>query len=381
MTEIYLDNAATTRPYAEVCQVVQHAMAEGFGNTASLHYRGVEAERQVTVARQHIRQLVGTSGWDVLFTSGGTEANNLAVRSSCPRGKRNVILTSSVEHASVIDTATRLSETRGCILHVVGAGESGVVNPGEFAALVSAETALVTIIHVANEMGTVQPVNEIARAVRRIAPRCRVHVDAVQAAAQLPRLDYGREVDSVTISGHKIHGPQGVGALLFRTNSSVKPLFCGGDQQRGMRPGTLNLPGIAGMGEAARITLERRESGSQSMYRHLETFRQLVCTRTIRQLGDNHHRAPGMLILAIENIKSEVLLHTLEKYGVLASAGSACHSTRTAPPQCLVDAGLRREDGVLRISLNYEITPAELATAATRIHTAIEEVRKGKAGQ
>ncbi|MBN2715681.1 MAG: aminotransferase class V-fold PLP-dependent enzyme, partial [Deltaproteobacteria bacterium] len=236
--EIYLDNAATTRPYAAVCEVMLTALTDGFGNTASMHRRGVDAERQTAVARDHIRQLVGTSGWDVLFTSGGTEANNLAIRTSCPRGKRNVILTTSVEHASVADTADRL-RAQGCVVRVVSAGAEGVVTPAQFAAAAHEDTALVSVIHVANEMGTVQPVNEIAKAVKRVAPRCKVHVDAVQAAAQLPRLDYGPEVDMVTISGHKIHGPQGVGVLLFRSNSRIKPLFCGGDQQRGMRPGTM----------------------------------------------------------------------------------------------------------------------------------------------
>ncbi|MBN2530971.1 MAG: cysteine desulfurase [Deltaproteobacteria bacterium] len=379
MTEIYLDNAATTRPYPKVCNVVLSAMQDGFGNTASLHRRGVMAERQVAIARQHIRQLIGTSNWDVLFTSGGTEANNLAIRSCCPRGRRNVIITSTVEHASVADTAAAMTQ-QGCTVHTIDAGNTGVLQASQFAALASTDTALVSIIHVANEMGTVQPVNEIAKAVRKVAPRCKVHVDAVQAAAQLPRLDYCKEIDFVTISSHKIHGPQGVGALLFRTGSAVKPLLNGGDQQRGMRPGTLNLPGIAGMGEAARLTVQHRSVGTRTMQQRMDTFRQLILRDDIRQLGDNDSRAPGMLILAVDNVKSEVLLHTLEKYNVLASAGSACHSTRTTPPRCLVDAGLRPGDGVVRLSIEYQTTDEELARAAEIFKTAVSEVRQGKAG-
>lgn len=379
MTEIYLDNAATTRPYDEVCHVMRNVLGDNYGNTASLHKRGVHAERRVGIAKQFIKQLVGTSDWDVLFTSGGTEANNLAIRTNCPKGKRNTVITTQVEHASVMDTATMLSQ-QGCMLQVVCAGKTGVVTPKEFVALAGKTTALVSVIHVANEMGTIQPVNAIAKAVKRIAPRAKVHVDAVQAAAQLERLDYCKEIDMVTLSGHKIHGPQGVGALLFRTGTAVKPLFCGGDQQRGMRPGTLNLPGIVGMGEAARITIKARQKGVPQMTTRMTQFKKQILGDAVRQLGDDTQRAPGMLVVAVKNIKSEVLLHTLEKYHLLASAGSACHSTRTAPPKCLVDAGLSPTDGVVRFSLNYHTTEAELNSAAKIFKKSIAEVQQGKAG-
>ncbi|MBN2344504.1 MAG: cysteine desulfurase [Deltaproteobacteria bacterium] len=379
MTEIYLDNAATTKPYVEVRDVMLRVMTDDFGNASSLHRRGAQAERAVAIARQHIKTLVGTSDWDVLFTSGGTEANNLAVHTYCPKGKRNAVITSGMEHASVIDTA-RLLAGRGCTLHVIGGGATGAVSPKAFAEKAGKDTALVSVIHVANEMGTVQPVNEIARAVKRIAPRVKVHVDAVQAAVQLTRLDYCREVDSVTISGHKIHGPQGVGALLFRTGGAIKPLFCGGDQQKGMRPGTLNLPAIVGMGEAARITAEKRQAGVLAMHQRMTEFAARICGDEVYPLGDAAHRAAGMLVVGVTNVKSEVLLHTLEKYNVLASAGSACHSTRTAPPRCLVEAGLKPEDGVVRFSIQYETSEEELSQAASIFQSALSEVRQGRAG-
>lgn len=379
MNEIYLDNAATTRPYSEVCDVMMEIFQNNFGNTSSLHKRGVAAERQVAMAKQQIRQLIGTSDWDMLFTSGGTEANNLAIRTCCPRGKRNHLIVSQVEHASVIDTAGLLV-TQGCNLDVVSGGPSGVVSPNDFAKSVCKQTALVSVIHIANEMGTVQPVNEIAQAVKRLAPRVKIHVDATQAAAQLPRLDYCKEVDMVTISGHKIHGPQGIGALLFRTGSAIKPLFCGGDQQRGMRPGTLNLPGIVGLGEAARITVQMRQEAVVAMQHRMDAFREQIIGDDIYQLGDNHYRAAGMLVIGIRNINSEVLLHTLEKYNVLASAGSACHATRAKPPKCVVDAGLKSGDGVVRFSIEYQTSKEALRQAANILKTAILEVRQGRAG-
>ena len=239
----------------------------------------------------------------------------------------------------------------------LSAGSSGVVDPDDFAAAVDETTALVSLVHVASEMGTTQPVEQVARLVKRAAPRCRVHVDAVQAAAQLGVLDYSAAVDMVSISAHKIHGPQGVGALLLRPGVVPRQLICGDDQQEGIRPGTFNLPGIVGFGVAAAMTAEHGQEMVERM------------------------ASQGMVVLAVEGVRSQVLLHALEMRGVLASSGSACHSRRTRPPRCLVDAGLGSREGAVRFSLGPDTKDAQIDAAAAAMVDSVISVREGRAGR
>ncbi len=377
--EIYLDNAATTKPWSQVREAVTNAMDSGFGNASSLHKRGLDAARQIAQAADHVRDLAGSREWMVVFTSGGSESITTAVLGTVPRGKRDTVITSTVEHAAVQD-ACKLVEQRGGRAVELSAGAGGVVDPDDFAATADERTALVSLVHVASEMGTVQPVEQIARLVKRAAPRCRVHVDAVQAAAQLDILDYSGAVDMVSISAHKIHGPQGVGALLLRPNVVPRQLMCGGDQQEGVRPGTLNLPGIVGFGVAAALTKERRQKTVARMASQTqELIRRVVGEVSgVRLLGDRQARAPGLVVLAVEGVRSQVLLHALEMRGVLASSSSACHSTRTRPPRCLTDAGLRSSEGVVRFSLGPDTSDAQIETAAAAMVQSVITIREGR---
>jgi cysteine desulfurase len=231
-------------------------------------------------------------------------------------------------------------------------------------------------------MGTIQPVAEIAARVKAKAPRCRVHVDAVQAAAQCASLDYPLAVDMVSISAHKLHGPQGVGALLLRPDVVVRPLFAGGDQQDGMRPGTLNYPGIAGLGAAARTVVSRRCAAVPVMASLGERLSAGMCGAAagVRPLGAPASRASGIVVLAVEGVRPEVLLHALEMRGVLASSGAACHARRSEPPRCLRDAGLRSSEGSIRFSLSYDTTADEVERAIGAFAAAVETVRAGRAG-
>jgi cysteine desulfurase len=378
--EIYLDNAATTRPWPEVRSAMLRAMDEAFGNASSRHSRGLHAAREIEQATDRILTLVGSGNWKIVFTSGGTESNNLAVAGTVPRGPRTRIITSSVEHASVAKaSAAAAPGATGCI--VVSAGRSGVVDAKAFAAAVTDNVALVTLTGAANEMGTVQPVNEVATHVKARNDRLRMHVDAVQAAAQIERLDFSNAVDMVSLSAHKIHGPQGIGALLLRPGISLRPSFFGGDQQNGLRPGTLNLPGIVGFGVAAELTALRREIGVTQMRVLSEKLITGICedSRT-RLLGAKEHRASGLAVVAVKEIPSEVLLHVLELQGVIASAGSACHASRSAPPACLTDAGLRADEGTLRFSLSFDTTPSEIDCAIRAFHEAVKAIRAGHTG-
>ncbi len=378
--EIYLDNAATTRPWPEVNEAVLRAMRDGFGNASSLHRRGLAAARVVRGAADAVRAAVGGGQWNVIFTSGGSEADAWAILGSAPRGKRDGIVFSGVEHSAVEESALRLA-TAGCRVVRVKAGPGGVVDPGELAAAVDERTAVVALAHVASEMGTVQPVTEAARRVAAAAPHALFHVDAVQALAQLERLDYPRDVGSVALSAHKIHGPQGIGALLLRPDVRPRPLLAGGDQQDGLRPGTLNLPGITGFAEAITLLAARRADGIRRMRAlALELAGLLVSGAPgVRLLGDPAARAPGILVVAVARAKSEVLLHALEQRGVLASAGSACHSTRREPPRALVEAGLGRDEAALRFSLSFDTTADEIERTGAAFGEALASVRRGVA--
>ncbi|MCP4603086.1 MAG: cysteine desulfurase [Proteobacteria bacterium] len=381
MTEIYLDNAATTQPLPEVVEAINQAMGSDFGNASSLHRRGLAASHQITEAKKAIQDVVGSMPWEVVFTSSGTESDSMAVLGSVPRGKRNRVVTSTVEHAAVTEACKRATERGGCFLEI-GAGLSGTVDPAAMAAAVDEKTALVSIIHVANEIGTIQPVADIARLVKARAPDCLVHVDAVQALAHLPGLDYPPEVDMVSISAHKIHGPQGIAALLLRPGVKPRPLICGGDQQEGLRPGTLNLPGIVGFGVAIRLLGIRRKEIVDRMGSLTDRLVEELTSRVqgVRPLGDPACRAPGIAVLAVDRVPSEVLLHALEMRGVLASSGSACHSTRSEPPRSLRDAGLRADQGAVRLSLSSETTRDEIERAIVAFIEAVEAVRSGRAG-
>jgi cysteine desulfurase len=381
-SEIYLDNAATARPWPGAIAAVCAALGDDFGNASSLHRRGVAAARAIAGASEAVAALVGGGEWKVVFTSGGSEADATAVLGTVPRGRRDTIVTSTVEHAAVEEAGRRLAAAGA--RHVeIGAGASGVVDPAAVLAAVDERTALVSITHVANEMGTVQPVAEIAARVKAKAPRCRVHVDAVQAAAQCGRLDYPPAVDMVSISAHKLHGPQGVGALLLRPDVTVRPLFAGGDQQGGMRPGTLNHPGIAGLGAAAREVASRRGAAVPAMAALGTRLSSGMCGAApgVRPLGAAGSRAPGIVVLAIEGVRAEVLLHALEMRGVLASSGAACHARSVEPPRCLRDAGLRGGEGSVRFSLSYDTTADEVERAVVAFAAAVAAVRSGRAGE
>ncbi|HUT79223.1 MAG TPA: aminotransferase class V-fold PLP-dependent enzyme [Polyangia bacterium] len=380
--EIYLDNAATTRPWPEVVEAVRSAMGEGFGNASSPHRRGLAAARLVRRAVDEIRAAVGGGDWNVVFTSGGSEADGFALLGSAPRGKRDAVVYSGVEHAAVEETAAHLAVT-GCRAVRVAAGYGGVVDPGELAAAADERTAVVALTHVANELGTVQPVAEAARQVAAASPRALFHVDAVQALAQLERLDYPREVGSVALSAHKIHGPQGIGALLLRPTVRPRPLLLGGGQQDGLRSGTLNVPGIAGFGVAASLLTARRAEGVRRMRALADELAGcLVSAATgVRLLGDPAARAPGILVIAVGSVESEVLLHALVERGVLASAGAACHSTRKDPPRSVVEAGLGRDEGVLRLSLSFDTTGDEIQRAAAAFTAALASLRRPATGR
>jgi cysteine desulfurase len=380
--EIYLDNAATARPWPEVIEAVAQTMGGALGNPSSSHRPGLAAARAFDDSRAAVAQAVGSGPWKVVFTSGGSESITTAVLGSAPRGKRRRVVTTSLDHPATLGACALLAE-QGCEIVQVPAERGGVVDVQTLVDQVNEQTCLVSFTALANEVGTVQETARIAEQVKARAPRCRIHVDAVQAFAQLATLDLPPAVDMVSVSAHKVHGPQGVGALLLRPEVKPRALICGGGQQEGVRPGTPNVAGVVGFARAARIMSDRQRAGAAQMSALSE---KMIARLTgelsgVRLLGDPGHRAPGMVVLAVSGVKGEVLLHALEMRGVIASSSSACHSGSGAPSASLAQAGLEDDEGPIRLSLSIDTSPDEIETAGDRFSEALAAVRTGRTGE
>jgi len=378
--EIYLDNAATTRPDPAVVAAMTSALTEGYGNPSSIHGKGVEAERRVAEARAQVAALLGVPPAAVLFTSGGTEANNLAIKGAARayRNRGRHLIGTAVEHSSVLE-ALRTLEAEGFALTVLPVDRGGRIDPDEVRRALRPDTLLVSVMAVNNEVGTVQPVAEIARIVRDARGGARLplfHVDAVQALGRVPIS--AAEIDLLTVSAHKVHGPKGAGALVVREGVRLEPLLHGGEQQRGVRPGTENVPGIVGFGQAA---ARLREEGPAAAA-HLQRLR----ARLVERLGDiaglaintpAEGAAPHILNVRLAGVRGETLVHRLEMEGIYVSTGSACHSRDPRPSHVLVAMGLSREEALssIRISLARTTTLEEIEAAADALARAVADLR------
>ncbi len=371
--EVYLDNGATTRVDERVAELAMEAMLVAWGNPSSAHKLGVEAARRVAQARERVAQALGGAAAEVTFTSGGTEANAIVLGGVAARAKHIVV--SAFEHPSVADAAKALAE-RGVEVTVVAPASNGVVSPDAFAAAVRAETALVACMWVQNEIGTVQPVDAIARAVKARAPRCHVHVDGVQALGKLA-VDVGDAAfDSLALSAHKIHGPKGVGALWLRKNVKLRPLVYGGGQERGLRPGTEGVPGIVALGLACELAVAARAEAAPRMEAQREQLWRAIAAAhpTARRNGEPAESAPHILSVGFGGVPAEPLLHALEAEGVYVSAGSACHAKDKKPSATLRAIGVPDDTGVIRLSLSRFTTDDEIARAAVAVIACVRKL-------
>jgi cysteine desulfurase len=373
VSEVYLDNGATTRVDERVAEAALQAMLTGYGNPSSAHRLGAAAARLLATARAQVATALGGEPAEVTFTSGGTEANALALHGAAGRAKHVVI--SGFEHPSVADAAKALA-TRGVEVTVVAPSPSGVVSPDAFAAAVRAETALAACLWVQNEIGTVQPVEAIARAVKARAPRCHVHVDAVQALGKLPIDVAAAPFDSLALSAHKIHGPKGVGALWLRRGAKLRPLVHGGGQERGLRPGTEGMPGIVALGLAAELAAAARVEAAPRMARLRERLWSVIATAlpTARRNGDAAAAAPHILSIGLPGVPAEPLLHALEAEDVYVSAGSACHAKDNKPSPTLRAIGVPSSIGVIRLSLSRLTTDEEIERAARAVIACVQKL-------
>jgi len=383
----YLDNAASTRPAAEVLALMAEVAGRHFANPSSAHGAGAAAARLLDQARRDTATALRAAPEEIVFTGGGTEANALALIGAAARARGRHLVVTAIEHASVLRTAERLAaqaaaDKSAFELTVVPVGAGGVVSAADVAAAVRPDTAVVAVMLVNNELGTVQPVAEIAQAIARLAAtparRPHLHVDAVQAFGFVPFRPSGLGADSVAISGHKLHGPKGTGALWLRPGARVAGLWDGGGQERGLRSGTENLPGIAGLARAATLAAQSSTAGVPDRVRALrETFeaqaRALV--PGLQPTVSGATLAPHISSLRMPGLPAEPLLHALDARGVTASAGSACASKSQGPSHVLKAIGVSDDDAVLRFSLSRETTAAELEHAATALAQAVAEIK------
>lgn len=362
MEQVYFDNSATTKPHKQVIDEVALCMERYFANPSSAHRLGLEAEKKLNAARTEVAKLLSCSPKEIAFTSGGSEANNTAILGTVSKGEH--IITSKIEHPSIIRLLESM-RTSGYEVTYLDVDENGLVKQEQLEAAIKENTRLVTVMHVNNEVGSIQPVSDIARIVKSRSRKARVHVDAVQSAGKLELNVGASDIDLLSISAHKLHGPKGTGALYIRNGLVLKPLIAGGGQERGIRSGTENLPGIAGFGVAAAMALENREEKAEQVYRikkrFIERMADIEDVRINSPLDGSH--IDNILNISFGGIRGEVLLHALEDYRIYVSTGSACSSKQTGHSNYVLPAlGLARcnVEGAIRFSFSYMNTEEEV---------------------
>ena len=379
----YLDHAATTPLDPEVRAAVLPWLGELFGNPSSAHGYGRRARAAVDEARDRVAVAAGCASREVILTSGGTEADNLALRGvlerwGAERGRHLVV--SAVEHEAVLATARGLAEAGRSDLTVVDCDRQGRIDPAAVAAAVRPDTVLVSVMLANNEVGTVQDVPAIAAAVRARNSRTLVHTDAVQALGRLPLGLDALGVDLLSLSAHKAYGPQGVGALVARHGVFPAAQITGGGQERERRSGTENVAGVVGFGAAAELAGRRQETDAAELSRLAGWLTDLL-VETIPELeptGDPAVRLPGLCSFVVRECRSELLLAVLDELGVCASAGSACSSGAPVPSHVLDAMGFGDLAGsALRLSLGRSTTGADVQAAAERVQIAVSRVRQG----
>lgn len=380
MREVYLDNSATTPVLPEVVAVMHRIHTGTYGNPSSLHRMGVEAEKIKRRARRTLADACSVKESEIYFASGGTEANNLAVIGAARRLRRRGLhlIATQVEHPSVL-YAYRLLEREGFMLTYLPVDGDGVVSPAVVADAVRADTQLVSVMHVNNEVGAIQPVAEIGRLIKKKNSETLFHVDAVQSFGKLPVQPLLWQADLVTFSAHKLHGPKGVGALYKRQGIHVEPFFYGGGQEDGLRPGTENMAGIGGFAEAARLATAGLSVHATALSRLKKKFLAGILV-SIPDISCNspEEGAPHILNITVAGLRGEVLVHALAEEGVYLSTGAACHSRRPELSHVLLAMGRKEKEveAALRFSFSTLNTEEELAYALEKLQIAVLGIRR-----
>lgn len=379
--QAYFDNSATTRCVPKVREVMDKVYDEDYGNPSSLHMMGVNAEKYLRKTREIIAGTLKVSEKEILFTSGGTESNNTAIIGCAMANKRsgNHIITTAIEHAAVIEPMKFLEEN-GFRVTYLPVDEKGVVSLTELGNALCEDTILVSVMCVNNEIGTVEPIEEIARIIKGYNKNIYFHVDAIQAYGKMNIYPKRIGVDMLSVSGHKINGPKGVGFLYIGDNVKLKPIILGGGQQKGMRSGTDNVPGIAGLGIASELAYENINEKREYLYRLRKH-----CIDGLKQIDgavingyDDDTAAPHIISVSFKNVRSEVLLHALEEKEIYVSAGSACSSNKPTPSRTLREIGAPKDiiETTIRISFSVYNTEEEVDYCLDNLNKLIPVLQK-----
>lgn len=379
--EAYLDNAATTKCSRRAAELMMKLLTEDYGNPSSMHTMGAKAEACIKEAGKKIAKTLKVSEKEIIFTSGGTEANNLAVLGAVEANRRsgNHIITTAIEHASVREPMRRLEEA-GFRVTYLPVDELGILRMDALEDALDADTILVSLIEVNNEIGSIQPIAEAADLIKKKANQALLHVDAVQSYGKRILRPKRLGVDLLSVSGHKIHGPKGSGFLYIKEKTKIKPVLFGGGQQKGMRSGTENVPAIAGLGEAASEIYENFEEKINHIYDLKHRFIQEATKIDGVSIngGTERDAAPHIVSVSVADVRSEVLLHSLEEKGVYISAGSACSSNKPSISRTLEAIGLKRSllDATVRFSFCEQTTEEEILYAVECLKEIIPLRRK-----
>lgn len=379
MERIYLDNNATTRVLPEVADAMAPYFTEFYGNASSLHSFGREARKAVEDARDKVASLISASPEEIFFTGSGTEADNQAVRGILEANKKrgNHVISSTIEHPAVLEVCNYI-EKEGAKVTRIRVNPNGIVRLEEIEKAFTDKTVLVSIMLANNEVGSIQPIVEISKLAKKRGVL--VHTDAVQAVGKISVSVGELGVDALSISAHKIHGPKGVGALYVRKGVKIAPLLYGGGHERGRRPGTENVAGIAGMGKACEIA--RRELADYG--RRVSVLRDRLEQKILETVqftyvnGDRERRVPNTTNISFEYVEGEGIVLSLDLKGIAVSTGSACATGKLEPSHVLIEMGLSPAlaQGAIRFSLGYEITEEQIDYTAGSVVEVVDRLRK-----
>ncbi len=380
--EVYLDNSATTRCYPEVGELVYKVMCRDYGNPSSMHRKGVEAEHYVKESKETLARLLKVNAKEIFFTSGGTESDNLALIGTARAARRsgNHLITSAIEHPAILNTMRHLEEEEGFRVTYLPVDANGQIKLNALREALCKETILVSVMYVNNEVGAVQPIEQAVRIVKSYNPAILFHTDAVQGFGKYRIYPKRLGVDLLSASGHKIHGPKGIGFLYINERVKIIPIVYGGEQQKNIRSGTENVPGIAGIGLASKMIyqdLDMKVALMRELKEHFLEGIMKIPNTTIHGLTDENS-APHIISVGFAGVRSEVLLHALEEKGIYVSSGSACASNHPAVSGVLKGIGAAREylDATLRFSMSEFTTKEEIDYTLETLYNCVPVLRK-----
>ncbi len=379
--EVYLDNSATTRCFDEVAQLMMKIMCEDYGNPSSMHHKGVEAEQYLRYARETLAKILKVNEKEILFTSGGTESDNIALIGTAMANHRTGrhLITTQIEHPAIMQTM-RYLENQGFRVTYLPVDKQGRISLHDLERAITKDTILVSIMHTNNEIGSLQPIAEAGELIKRINPKTAFHVDAVQGFGKFRIYPSRMKIDLLSVSAHKIHGPKGVGFLYINEKLKISPIMYGGGQQKGMRSGTENVPGIAGLAKAAELMYENLDTDMERLYSLRERFIEGVSKiEDVKVNGCQGEKSAAHIVsLSVRGIRSEVLLHALEDRGIYVSAGSACASNKPQTSATLKAIGLERDllDSTIRFSFSIFTTEEEIEYTLQALEDMIPALRR-----